>query len=92
MKERNEKKAKFFMISGSEQTVQRNCCKKDRSLMNVPFVTGDKELDAKFVAKKQKKLVCKPERTQNSVAVCVQVFTMQCHMKVLKNCRIYEEI
>ena len=23
--------------------------KKDRSLMNVPFVTGDKELDAKFV-------------------------------------------
>ena len=24
--------------------------KKDRSLMNVPFVTGDKDLDAKFVA------------------------------------------
>ena len=24
--------------------------KEDRSLMNVPFVTGDKELDAKFVA------------------------------------------
>ena len=23
--------------------------KKDRSIMNVPFVTGDKELDAKFV-------------------------------------------
>ena len=23
--------------------------KKDRSLMNVPFVTGDKDLDAKFV-------------------------------------------
>ena len=23
--------------------------KEDRSLMNVPFVTGDKELDAKFV-------------------------------------------
>ena len=24
--------------------------KEDRSLMNVPFVTGDKDLDAKFVA------------------------------------------
>ena len=24
-------------------------CQEDRSLMNVPFVTGDKDLDAKFV-------------------------------------------
>ena len=28
--------------------------KKDRSLMNVPFVTGDKDLDAKFVAEATK--------------------------------------
>ena len=27
---------------------------KDRSLMNVPFVTGDKEMDAKFVAEAAK--------------------------------------
>ena len=25
-------------------------CKDDRSIMNVPFVTGDKELDARFIA------------------------------------------
>ena len=28
--------------------------KEDRSLMNVPFVTGDKDLDAKFVAEAAK--------------------------------------
>ena len=28
-------------------------CQKDRSLMNVPFVTGDKEMDAKFVKRLQ---------------------------------------
>ena len=27
---------------------------KDRSLMNVPFITGDKDLDAKFVAEAEK--------------------------------------
>ena len=41
MKERNEKKAsKLF-----KGTVR----KEDRSLMNVPFITGNEELDAKFV-------------------------------------------
>ena len=50
MKERNEKKAKVFydyLDSSSlfKGTVEPN----SRSLMNVPFVTGDKELDAKFV-------------------------------------------
>ena len=50
MKERNEKKAKILydFLDGSrlfKGTVE----KKDRSLMNVPFVTGDKDLDAKFV-------------------------------------------
>ena len=28
--------------------------KEDRSLMNVPFVTGDKELDARFVKEAEK--------------------------------------
>ncbi len=50
MKEYNEKKAKILydFLDGSKLfkgTVQ----KKDRSLMNVPFVTGNEELDAKFV-------------------------------------------
>ena len=50
MKERNEKKAKILydyldasrMFSGTVEA-------KDRSLMNVPFITGSSELDAKFV-------------------------------------------
>ena len=50
MKERNEKKAKVlydYLDSSSlfKGTVEPN----SRSLMNVPFVTGDKGLDAKFV-------------------------------------------
>ena len=54
MKERNEKKAAILydFLDHSEMfhgTVE----KKDRSLMNVPFVTGDKELDAKFVKESQ---------------------------------------
>ena len=54
MKERNEKKAAILydFLDQSEMfcgTVE----KKDRSLMNVPFVTGNKELDAKFVKESQ---------------------------------------
>ena len=50
MKQHNEEKAKILydFLDGSSMfhgTVR----KEDRSLMNVPFVTGDKELDAKFV-------------------------------------------
>ncbi len=50
MKEYNEKKAKILydFLDGSKMfrgTVRRE----DRSLMNVPFVTGNEELDAKFV-------------------------------------------
>ena len=39
--------------------------KKDRSLMNVPFVTGDKELDAKFVKEAKAAGFVEPERPQN---------------------------
>lgn len=50
MKERNEKKAKILYDFLDESKMFRGTVeKKDRSLMNVPFVTGDKELDAKFV-------------------------------------------
>ena len=51
MKEHNEKKAKIlYDYLDQSKTVQRNCCtKKTVLLMNVPFVTGDKDLDAKFV-------------------------------------------
>ena len=45
------KSRRFCMIS----LIRARCSKvllrkEDRSLMNVPFVTGDKDLDAKFVA------------------------------------------
>ncbi len=50
MKERNEKKAKILYDYLDESRLFRGTVeKKDRSLMNVPFVTGSDELDAKFV-------------------------------------------
>ncbi len=50
MKERNEKKAKLLYDFLDESELFRGTVeKKDRSLMNVPFVTGSEELDAKFV-------------------------------------------
>ena len=50
MKEINEKKAKILYDFLDESKMFRGTVeKKDRSLMNVPFVTGDKDLDAKFV-------------------------------------------
>ena len=50
MKEKNEKKAKLLYDFLDESKLFKGTVeKKDRSLMNVPFVTGDKDLDAKFV-------------------------------------------
>lgn len=50
MKELNEKKAKILYDFLDESKLFKGTVeKKDRSLMNVPFVTGDEELDAKFV-------------------------------------------
>ena len=50
MKAYNEKKAKIlYEFLDSSKLFKGTVRKEDRSLMNVPFVTGDKELDAKFV-------------------------------------------
>ena len=50
MKEYNEKKAKILYDFLDESKMFRGTVRKeDRSLMNVPFVTGDADLDAKFV-------------------------------------------
>ena len=50
MKVHNEKKAKILydFLDGSEM-FRGTVIKQDRSLMNVPFVTGNEELDAAFV-------------------------------------------
>ena len=51
MKEYNEKKAAIlYDFLDSSKLFKATVRKEDRSLMNVPFVTGNKELDAKFVA------------------------------------------
>ena len=47
----NEKKAKIlYDYLDSSKLFRGTVAKEDRSLMNVPFVTGDEELDKKFVA------------------------------------------
>ena len=51
MKKRNEEKAAtLYDFLDNSKMFKGTVRKEDRSLMNVPFVTGDKELDAKFVA------------------------------------------
>ena len=51
MKELNEKKAKIlYDFLDQSKLFKGTVVKEDRSLMNVPFVTGDKDMDAKFIA------------------------------------------
>jgi phosphoserine aminotransferase len=51
MNAKNEKKAALlYDYLDQSKLFSGTVRKEDRSLMNVPFVTGDKELDAKFVA------------------------------------------
>ena len=51
MKEHNEKKAKILYDYLDQSKMFKGTVEKEsRSIMNVPFVTGDKDLDAKFVA------------------------------------------
>lgn len=50
MKARNEEKAKIlYDFLDQSELFKGTVRKEDRSLMNVPFVTGSEELDAKFV-------------------------------------------
>ncbi len=50
MKKHNEEKAKILYDFLDESSLFKGTVvKEDRSLMNVPFVTGNEELDAKFV-------------------------------------------
>ena len=51
MKEHNEKKAKIlYDFLDQSKLFKGTVVKEDRSLMNVPFVTGDRDMDAKFIA------------------------------------------
>jgi len=55
MKKRNEAKAKIlYDFLDNSKLFKGTVVPEDRSLMNVPFVTGNDELDAKFVAEAKK--------------------------------------
>ena len=50
MKKHNEEKAKIlYDFLDQSKLFKGTVVPKDRSLMNVPFVTGDADMDAKFV-------------------------------------------
>ena len=50
MKKRNEEKAAvLYDFLDSSKLFKGTVIKKDRSVMNVPFVTGDADMDAKFI-------------------------------------------
>ena len=51
MKKLNEKKANLlYDFLDNSKLFKGTVVKEDRSLMNIPFVTGNEEMDAKFVA------------------------------------------
>lgn len=55
MKERNEKKAKLlYDFLDASDLFKGTVAAKDRSIMNVPFVTGDDALDKEFIAEATK--------------------------------------
>ena len=55
MKERNEKKAKLlYDFLDQSKLFKGTVRKEDRSLMNVPFIIGDKDLEALFVKEAEK--------------------------------------
>ena len=56
MKEYNEKKAKILYDFLDESKLFKGTVRKeDRSLMNVPFITGNADLDAKFCCRGKEK-------------------------------------
>ena len=54
MKQRNEEKAKLlYDFLDQSKLFKGTVVPEDRSLMNVPFITGNADLDAKFVKEVQ---------------------------------------
>ena len=93
MKERNEKKAKIlYDFLDSSEMFKGTVVKEDRSLMNVPFVTGDKDLDAKFVKEATAGRFCQPERPQNRWRYACQHLQCYAGRRCREASRIHEEI
>lgn len=92
IKERNEKKAKILYDYLDESKLFKGTVvPKDRSLMNVPFVTGDKDLDAKFV-KEAKSRIREPERTQKCRRYACKYLQCDADRRGRETGRIYESI
>lgn len=80
-----KKKAKLVYDYLDQSTFYKaHSDKENRSLMNVTFTTPNKDLDAKFV-KESIEAGMTNLKGHRSVGEFVLLFTMQCHMKVLKN-------
>ena len=66
MKQRNEEKAKIlYDFLDQSKLFKGTVVPKDRSLMNVPFVTGDNELRCKIRQRSNRSRFCKLKGTQN---------------------------
>ena len=81
MKEYNEKKAKIlYDFLDSSRLFHGTVEKEYRSLMNVPFVTGNSELDAKFI-QEAKEAGFENLKGHRTVGGMREVFTMPCPSK-----------
>ena len=66
MKEINEEKAKIlYDFLDQSKLFKGTVVKKDRSIMNVPFVTGNEELDAIVCKRSESSRLCKLKGPQN---------------------------
>lgn len=85
MKKRNEEKAAIlYDFLDNSKLFKGTVRKEDRSLMNVPFVTGDKELDAKFGCRSKSGRPGELKRTQNGWRYAC--FHLQCYAKRGRYC------
>ena len=95
MKVHNEKKAKIlYDFLDQSKLFKGTVAKKDRSLMNVPFVTGNDELDAKFI-KEAKAAGFESLKGHRSVggmrASIYNAMTMEGVEKLVEFMRVFEE-
>ena len=85
MKERNEEKAKIlYDFLDQSKLFHGTVVPEDRSLMNVPFVTGNEELDAKFVKEATAAGFVNLKGTARWVA-SVHLATMQCRKRAWRS-------
>ena len=82
-----EKSQAAVRLSGREQLFTGTAQKRDRSRMNVTFVTGDAELDAKFVKEAAAQGLVNLKGTASSAA-CAPASTTPCPSRACKSSSI----